>query len=217
MAQIICIGASIMYGVGGSEGGWPDYLKRDLHRQMFAVDGSAERHEIYNFSKSGVTVEFAVNNLEWIIKNYARKGQPIVLAFTIGSNNARAHGKSDGFVSTPKEFSEQINELLTKAKELTPAVLITGLPPVDEQVLNPKKNPWDGTNSYFYNDRLAKFDSIIQQSAEEVGAICVPLFDYAMRLDWQQEYLFRDGLHPNTAGHQKIYERVWPELDKILT
>jgi lysophospholipase L1-like esterase len=216
MAQIICLGASTLYGVGGTQGGWPDYLKRALHTEQYGQDGVGERNDIFNLGKSGVTIEFIRDRLGQVVEMYGRPEMPLVLAFMAGTNNARAWKTPDGYISTPEEFRASIRELLSTAKQFTDKVLITEVTPVNEALLNPKKNPWDGTISYFYNERIAEFSSIISEVAIAENVISVPLFEVAQEADWASRYLYTDGLHPNDAGHEFIYKQVRPKLEALL-
>jgi len=39
MKQIFIFGASIVYGVGGKQGGWADLLKKEFHSQIYFQQG----------------------------------------------------------------------------------------------------------------------------------------------------------------------------------
>jgi lysophospholipase L1-like esterase len=212
MAQILCFGASGLYGVGGREGGWPDYLKRDIHAEQFADSGRGERHEVYNFGKPGVSTEFVIENLDSMVAMYSRQESPTILGFNVGGNDSRAYQTPDGYVCTLEEFETKIRTLLQGAKAHTKHVIILGQNQVNESAANPKKNPWDGTTSYFYNERRKLFEEITARVAEEMNVKFVPLY----QLEEYQEMIYADGLHPNTAGHKWIYEQVKPSLMRLL-
>lgn len=217
MAQIICLGASSLYGVGGTQGGWPDYLKRALHREQFSPGGAGEVNEVFNLGKAGITLEFVRDNLAKIVELYGRPEMPLILAFTGGANNARARQAPDNFVSTPDEFRLLITTLLSVAKQFTDKVLITEATPVNEAILNPKKNPWNNTVDYFYNDRIEQFSGIISEAAAAEHVLSVPLFAVAQKANWADSYLYTDGLHPNDAGHEFIYNQVRPKMEQWLS
>lgn len=108
MAQIICMGASTVYGVGGPNGGWADMLKLTLHRQMYSGTRSNEGHELFIFAKSGVTTDFILNGCEQRIEDYKREGRKTVVVLSVGLNNAKAVGTSDNYVSTPEDYAIQM-------------------------------------------------------------------------------------------------------------
>lgn len=216
MAQVLCMGASSLYGVGGQEGGWPDYLKRDIHAAQFAPGGSGERHELYNLGKPGVATEFIIDNLDGIVQMYLRAETPLILVFNVGGNDARAWKEPNAFVCTPEEFSAKLKKLLEAALVHTKHVFILGQYPVNEAVVNPKENPWDGTASYFYNQRRQLFEELSIKVAQELGAEPIPLFNDAEADGWQNKYMYTDGLHPNSEGHKWIYEQIRPKLSSIM-
>jgi lysophospholipase L1-like esterase len=216
MAQILCFGASSTYGVGGQDGGWPDYLKRDLHAQQFVDHGSGEKHEVYNLAKPGITIEFVAERLSELVSAYGRKTMPLVLAFSFGGNNALALNEPTNFVCTPEEYATKLRVLLQAAKQHTEYVLITGINPVNEAILNPKKNPWNNDVAYFFNDRQELFDGIISKVANEENVVCVPLYKDAVAASWSETYQWIDGLHPNTRGHAYMYHKVEPAIKSFL-
>jgi len=215
MAQILCFGASSLYGVGGKEGGWPDYLKRDIHRTQFANAGRGERDEVYNFGKPGVTTEFVIKNLDAFVSLYGRSEAPTILVFNVGGNDSRAYQSPEAYVCTPEEFEAKIQTMLKKAQTYSKHVMILGQNQVNEAVVNPKKNPWDGSVSYFYNERRKLFEEITAKVAQSIGVIFIPLHELGSGVD-PQEFIYIDGLHPNTAGHKWIYNQVKPHITQVL-
>jgi lysophospholipase L1-like esterase len=55
----------------------------------------------------------------------------------------------------------------------------------------------------------------LQQVAEAAGATFLPLFN-DVPADWISRCLYSDGLHPNDAGHQWIFERLRASIDTVL-
>jgi lysophospholipase L1-like esterase len=212
MAQIICMGASTVYGVGGPNGGWADMLKLSLHRQMYSDTHADEAHEVFIFAKSGVTVDFIAAGCEQRIEDYKRSGRRMVVVLSVGLNNAKAIGRPEGFVSSPEDYATQIQELLKCLVEKADAVICVGFTPVDESKTTQKINPFTGKPSFFFNDRIVMFNSVFRHAVEEAGDAVqfVDLFNAASQLDWSNGYLSSDGLHPNDKGHRWIYGQVLP-------
>lgn len=137
MAQILIFGASTVYGVGGSNGGWSDILKRNLHQQMYSQK-TGEQHEVYVFAKPSVTVEFVAATSRQQIKDYQREDRPIIAILSVGMNNAKAVTTPDNFADTPDTYRQNMSALLRGMKERVDSVICVGFTPVDEEKTNPK-------------------------------------------------------------------------------
>ena len=64
---------------------------------------------------------------------------------------------------------------------------------------------WDTGKSY-KNEYIKKYNEIIKSVYEENKIYFVEIFEDWMNSDYKN-YL-EDGLHPNSEGHQKIFESV---------
>ncbi|MBU0976199.1 MAG: SGNH/GDSL hydrolase family protein [Patescibacteria group bacterium] len=131
MIQILYLGSSSVYGVGASEVGFSDYVKRELHRRMFSDKGIGEKYEIYNFGKSGATVDFVIKNFPIFLEQFGRGGKVITVA-NVGGNNSKAEDRPDNFVSTLDEYVDQMSELIDLLKEKSSKVMFVGSGFVDE-------------------------------------------------------------------------------------
>ncbi|HEX3082577.1 MAG TPA: GDSL-type esterase/lipase family protein [Candidatus Saccharimonadia bacterium] len=210
MKQIFILGASSVYGVGGADGGWADMVKRYYHHRMFDEGGMGEKFEVYNFAKSGATIEFIEQTFPQQFKDYGR-GQEAAIFLSIGGNDAKAEGEPDRFVSTPEDFGEKAKRLLVSLKEAAGQVVVVSNGYVDEAKTNPKSNPLTGSRSYFTNERRQLFNQTTAGVCRELGIPFVGIVpDIA---EWQEKYLYRDGLHPNQAGHELIYASLKQYLD----
>lgn len=214
MTQIFVLGSSSTYGVGGPNGGWADMIKQYLHEKMFGENGVGEKYEVYNFGKSGATIDFVKNSFPSQLKDYGRQQKTIILV-AIGGNNTKAEQEPDNFVSTPEEYESEMRELLDFLKQSSDGLILVGSNGyVDEAKTNPKLNPLTGGRSYFTNARRQQFSTIVKRICEDTN---VDLADVAVsQEEWLSKYLYIDGLHPNNAGHQLIFESIKPVLSKYL-
>ncbi len=213
MIQIFLIGASTVYGVGAEHGGWADLIKQALHKKMYSENGSGEKYEIYNFGKSGATIDFVKNTFPDQLKEYGRGGKMITIV-SVGGNNAKAEDQPDNYVSTIEEYTQQMSELLDLLKKLSNYVIAVGGGFYDELKTNPKPNPLTGGKSYLKNDRKQKFEARFKQLCDEKGITFVGV--NVSEEEWKKKYLYEDGVHPNQAGHGLISEKVLAELEKII-
>lgn len=213
MIQIFTLGSSSVYGVGGECGGWGDIIKQAIHKKMYGAGGVGEKYEVFNFAKSGATVEFVRETFPQQLKQYGRGGKVISIVY-VGGNNAKAEGTPDNFVSTIGEFSQQISDLLDLLKEKSTHVIAVGSGYYDETKTNPKPNPLTGGQSYFKNARKREFEARFQQIAKERA---IPFIEVGVSEgEWKRKYLYDDGLHPNQDGYDLIARKILVELGKVV-
>ena len=95
-----------------------------------------------------------------------------------------------------EKFEAQYKELLEKAEKFTDKVIIVGLTNVDDEKT-------DG----YKNESVEKYNAVVKKIASEQK---LPFVDLCGTLS-KDELI--DGLHPNTKGHQKIFEKVKAVLE----
>ncbi len=217
MAQILVFGASTAYGVGGPAGGWPDILKKKLHEQMYTIkDLPFEKHEVYNLCVPGATIDDIEKRLTVEVDGYSKPGREIIVVIELGGNDSKAIEKNDNFANTPEQFYEQMKKLCEQALSLRAKVILVGLQAVDESKTAPRTNPNTGHKSFFKNERMELFEKQIANVAQELRVDFVPVFaDFSVshQID---NLLFDDGLHPNKAGHEWLFKKVWKVLESLL-
>ena len=213
ITQVFIVGSSLVYGVGGESAGWADLIKQYLHGKMYAKGGAGEKYEVYNFGKSGATIDFTKGVFPQLIQAYGR-GQKVITVASVGGNNSKAEGQPDNYVSTPEEYAGEVKVLLALLKEYSDAVILVGSGYIDESKTNPKTNPLTGGLSYFSNQRREQFAKITKRLCAEAE---IDFVDVGVsEEEWLKNYLYEDGVHPNQAGHQLIFEVVKPLIEKNL-
>lgn len=212
MIQIFVFGASFAYGVG-ARSGWSDLLKQKLHEKMYSENGLGEKYELFNFAKPGEPVLFVLETFIEQIKKYKRDGKSFAL-ISVGGNNTKAKDSPDNFVSTPEKYKEEMFSLLQAMKEHFDKVIFVGVGSVDESKTNPKISPLDGERSYFTNKRRKEFESVLHKVCLDTDVVFIPV--ELNQEEWISKYQYKDGLHPNQAGHQFIADRIWTEIEPLL-
>lgn len=205
MKQFFLLGASSVYGVGGENGGWGELFKQHIHQKMYGPNGEGEKYEVFNFAKSGATVQFVLETFTEQIKNYGRDGE-IVCIISVGGNNSKAVNQPNNYVSTVEEYTQQMTSLINLLKQNSSQVVIVSNGFVDESKTNPKPSPFDNSKSYFTNARRTQFQSTLMNLCNEMGVQFVDT-DKSIE-EWQANYLYDDGLHPNAKGHQLIFQSI---------
>jgi lysophospholipase L1-like esterase len=217
MKQILIFGASIVHGLGGPNGGWADKLKATLHKEMFGDSGRGEVNEVYELGIPGQTMQDVLGRFESDIKPRIRDNNPenVYVIFSAGTNDSKAVDVIDNHVLSADDFAAGVHSFVHLVKEYSAHLLAVGLTPVDESKTSPKTNPINGKDSYFSNVRIKAFEETLQRTCDAEGVTCVPLFGQVPP-DWQQHFVWQDGVHPNDAGHIWIHDMVQPELRALM-
>ncbi len=188
--ESICVfGDSAAWGAWDLEkGGW-------VNRLWLHIGPRDEDYaEIYNLSISGGTTETILERFE---KESAMRYGPDALIFQTGGNDAsREHGKDTHRVA-PEKFEENVREIIKRAKKHTDKIVFLGFKNCDES----KTVPVYWIDIDYLNSDLQKYDAIMKKVCQETGV----LFCDIKPLNNEDFY---DGLHPNAAGHEKIFVQV---------
>jgi len=194
----ICVfGASTTWGAYDFEkGGWVERLKI----YFFEKDDV----NVFNLGVSGDTTESLLKRFD--CEAEARKSAIIV--FSIGVNDSAYIKTKDNPTTNLEDFSRNISELIKKAKKFTQKIIFVGPTKIDESKTMPV--PWD-SKRYYTNKNIALYGASMKYICDKEGIIFVDMLDL---LDLT--YLYNDGLHPNSGGHEKISERVKDVLRNIV-
>lgn len=216
-AQIFCIGASSIYGVGGTKGSWADLLKLEIHNLQYNKGGIGQVHEVYNLAVPGARIKDCNAKTEVELKVMSKPGRKIISIIQIMGNNALAIGSPDNFESSPEEYRQEMRQFLIMAKKFSDHVICLGATPVDESKTMPIiKDSEKNSKVYMSNERRMLFEPIIGELAEELGLEFLPLHNESLLAGWAQNFQYEDGIHPNDAGYVWIYEQIKPKLMPLL-
>ncbi len=205
--HVLIFGTSITWGAWDKDGGWAERLKSYF----------CEKHLkdpdyfclAYNLGVSGNTTEHILKRFEFEVGQ--RLGEvpeetELVVIFDFGENDAAFIHSKEGFWVSREKFAENTQKLIELARKLTPYVFLLGGHPVDEEITDPV--PWNKDVSYRNKD-AREYDGIMASICEKEKVLFIDIFDL---LDVNTD--FHDGLHPNSNGHKKIFEKVKEMLIK---
>lgn len=182
-------------------GGWVSRLTEFLETRYLAGEG--DESYIYNLSISGDQSDDILARFENEIKlRFSQKRDFVVIFATVLNDSAVVHSKNDHWVNL-QDFENNLRQLIAMAREYSDQIIFLGQTAVDQEIVDPM--PWDTDKSYRDED-IKKYDQALQNIAKENNAGYVPLFDKFMAGDYKK--LLHDGAHPNSAGHQLIFETV---------
>lgn len=195
----LIFGDSITHGCYDTEnGGWVERLKVEFWKDNKEKRGEYwEGTNIYNFGIDGDIAEGILKRFETEVISVLFGIDRII--FAIGVNDSVSYQNGD-VKFKEEEFQKNLESLVQKASEHTQNIVFIGLTKVDETLVNPVKDSKSGRS--YTNQRIQIFDQIIQEVARKNSLKYIHLFDLLEKED------LSDGLHPNSAGHQKIFQRV---------
>lgn len=188
--ESICIfGDSTAWGAWDMEkGGWANRLWFYVAKRE-----DPDYVEIYNCSISGGTTETILERFE---KEAEIRGAD-ALIFQTGGNDASYHLESGEFMVTIEKFKENIQKIIDRANKITSNIVFMDLKNCDESKTMPV--PW--IPICYANENIQKYSRIMEEVCLENK---IPFLD--VRLLNNED--FDDGLHPNSEGHRKIFEKV---------
>jgi lysophospholipase L1-like esterase len=191
----ICIfGDSISWGAYDPQnGGWANRLRNYFEEQKKDID-------IYNLGISGDVTTNLLNR----IKIEAKSRKVDVIVFAIGANDAQFIYSTKNNLISADDFRTNLEKLYEIARKFTSKIIFIGLASVDESKIKPV--PWN-TDITYTNERIKLFDRIIEDFCFKNNLKFVPINDLLNNDD------LADGVHPNTQGHIKMFERIKPEIE----
>lgn len=201
MEKKICIwGDSIVYGAGDFDlGGWANRLTLYLRKKDRA-------HRVYNLGISG---EISSETLKRF-KVEAEAREPKTIIFAIGINDTVYLEKDKKVRIDIAEFKNNIKELINKARKFSNDIIFLNFTPVDESKTNPI--PWHTDRSY-NNQRIEEYNKELYKIANENNLKIIDIYNIFKAVKDYKKLLY-DGLHPNSEGHELIFNAV-KEILKI--
>lgn len=207
--RVLVYGDSTTQGFWDTEGGWVARLRK--YYDLRQLEDLRNRNEptLFNLGISGGRSDTILSRFDAETK--ARdNGEELVIIICTGLNDSYREG-ADKYKSTPEQYEENMWALAGKAKSYSSKVMFVGLAAPDEK----KTTPVFWKDIYYIRERVKMFEDIMQKVAGEKGIMFVPIFD-RFKTEAETQNLWADGLHPNSEGHELIYQLVQPELDKML-
>lgn len=189
MTTICIFGDSISWGEVDSEcGGWVARLRNYFETNDHDID-------VYNCSVSGNTTDDLLQRF----RVEASTREPNIIIFAIGINDSQYIQSKDNPRVNLEKFQNNLAELVNQAKEFTDKIIFIGLTKVDESKTMPI--PWD-TVKFYDEDNVSKYNSAIKKFVQENKILFIDMIDLLKNEDLE------DGLHPNTQGHKKMFEKI---------
>lgn len=205
--RILVFGASIVQGFHDSErGGWVSRLaaygnEKILNSQYDSDPG------FFNLGISGDCTNRLLKRFEFEAKTRL-EGRRGAIVISIGINDTQRYVETGELKTSERQYEENVKELITISKKYANKVVILGLLPIVEEMVQPM--PWAQDRSHSEKDVLA-FDQILKKVCEGES---IAYFHMQNVYGEERKKYLHDGIHPNAEGHQLIFERVRHVLEK---
>lgn len=199
MEHSLCVfGDSTAWGAWDNEkGGWVNRL------WLYFAEHDDPYVEVCNLSISGGTSEDVLKRFE----SEAKAREATALVFQTGANDAAYRNTEGNFQVMPEAFEKNIESIITKARALTGRIMWLGSKGVDESRTTPI--PWR-PDLFYTNANTERYNGIIQSVCETQN---VPYCDLAGIVNKDE---LDDGIHPTAQGHQKLFQKILPEIQNLI-
>jgi len=198
--KILVFGDSIAFGVWDKKGGWVQKLREFFDEKT--LDKNTDFYCLtFNLGISGNTTQDLLERFEFELKQ--RIDEELLIIFEVGINDSGILDETKEFWVPPEKFEENIKNLIGISKKYTNKIIFLGLTPVEESKVSPFHG---GKDIYYKNENIKKYNNIIKSVCEDNKIYFIELIEKWDKMNYFK--LLEDGLHPNSEGHEKIYEIV---------
>lgn len=190
--RVAFLGASISEGFSDFEsGGFVALFKKwlqQIHQHSY----------VYNLGISG---ENSTQILKRAIPELMPRRPELVVVQICSNDFARFESKEEDPKVSLVQMEDNFYTLISQI-QLSSQVICLGPPPVDES----KTSPVSWKNVYFFNHDVERYNQKAIEICQSLGVDFIDLYSQWREQNYQS--LLADGLHPNSQGHQYIFERL---------
>lgn len=208
--NVLIFGDSIALGSWDPEGGWVRRLTKPLVKKVIDSD-MREDYEVYNLGIAGDTTAWLLERFEFETKTRVSQTETAIV-FAVGINDSEYCHSTEQMQVPPEKFQDNLRTLISLAKKYSSQIVFIGLTPVNEAKVDPI--PWSPDFSY-RNELVKKYNAIIKSVCQQNSVLFIDTYDRLKKDNFER--LLADGVHPNSEGHQKIWEIVAEPILALLS
>lgn len=193
--NILVFGDSIAYGKWDEHGGWVQRLREYVDAKYNLID-EPKSWLVYNL---GIPGDLAVRLPERLeIELSQRKTiEEAIVVFAIGINDSCVNNWMSGKQTLEIEFKQAIHKSIECAKQHGCKVYGIGLTPVNEN---------KASKRLFNNKDVQKFEKMLVDVYSEMNVPMLQIYDQLKESQFEQCLV--DPVHPNSTGHQILFEKM---------
>jgi len=205
MSQILIFGDSITYGAWDMESGWAARLRKYVDQKNMSDPNYY--YLVYNLGVSGNSSADILKRFEFEARQRIKEEGETIIIFALGTNDAQLFAGK--FRTELEEFKANLRQLKELANKFTQKIIFIGEFPVDETKTCPV--PWH-EEKFYKNENTFKNNEIIKEFCQQNKLLFVDIYAKFINTDYKK--LLEDGLHPNSKGHEKMFEIIKDDLTK---
>jgi lysophospholipase L1-like esterase len=212
MADIFVFGDSIGYGAWDEMGGWVDRLKQYFHQKKLSHPENSGT-EVYNLSVDGDTSGKVAARIEQELLSRERSwsGPDDLVIVAIGTNDTYAKDIPTNFRTDTTEYRANLDKIFSAIENCKKRTAFISLDPVDESRTTPAE--W---GAYWWtNKRIKEFNETLEAFCKQNKLPYLNIFNEFQNVPSFKEMMF-DGAHPNTAGHEWMFNHILPFVNQLL-
>lgn len=201
--RIIALGASSVFGrVDPVGGGFIGRLKT-WHEKK-----SPMYNAVYNLGIESETIRDIIERLD---KEVPQR-KPDAILFSLGSNDSRRVGSKQASPTTSlAAFTQQVITLIKKAQKYTKNIIVVGAYPINDVLTQPLIK----TDFYYSLSDLLPYIKETKSICKNMHIPYLDMYRILTRTKNYQKFLYKDGLHCNELGHEKIFKELRKMLIKL--
>ena len=206
MTNCLFFGDSITYGeYDGILGGYVEILKRYCHAEFY--NNNVNEVNCFNLGIGGETTEGLIKRFEVETKARLSPDENLIFFF-YGANDL---AQKDGVALVPLvDFEANLIEVISQAKEFTTNIYVISILPISKMVDGikvPERKFRTTEKIELYNQKLKELAT--QHNIEFIDV-------FSSFNPTKEDFLSKDGIHPNEKGYQFIANQLKPIVSKYL-
>ena len=208
--NIFIFGDSITYGEWDASGGWAHRLRE--YYDSLVLPLPQEYVVTYNLgipsdTSTGVAERFTRETQSRLSPNPVVSNFQFIIA--IGTNDSRWLIDENKHGVDKAQFKANLEDITAQAKAFSDDIVFVGLLPCVESQVKDTAIRLNWIDSY-ENQYIETYNEILKQHCKDGNIAFIDLFE---RFKSENiESLFDDGIHPNTAGHDLIFNHIVKRL-----
>jgi len=212
MALIFTFGDSITYGAWDYESsGWVSRLRLCLDNKK--ADDPNFYALTYNMGIPGETTDSLARRFlaETTIRASRNSDEELVFIFAYGANDASWIPSQSRFNVDIEKYISNLKTVISEARSLSTKILVLNITPVIEAVAKtPLNKDKSRTNGF-----VSKYNSELKKLCEGLSIDVIDIFSIFMSHGHEKLFV-EDGLHPNSEGHEVIFQEVYKKIMQLL-